>query len=109
METRGGRLRRFLLRETGGATGWVNALADSAGVKRQSLSAWMGYRADPDLASIYAIAKALGVRPFQVLAAMDGDGDVAPLTLIEERALQLVDRALDARLGPPRDRRTGAS
>lgn len=76
VETRGTRLRQFLLERTGGAHGWVNALAKQSGVKRQTLSAWMGDRTEPDLASLDAVADALGVRPFELVAAMDGDGPV---------------------------------
>lgn len=76
VETRGGRLRQFLLERTGGQHGWVNKLAGRSGVKRQTLSAWMGDRTEPDLASLYAVAEALGVRPFELIAAMDGDGPV---------------------------------
>jgi hypothetical protein len=51
-----------------------------------------------------AIAEALGVRPFEVLAAMDGDGPVLAVSAAEEIVLRRLDErieaALDARLGP---------
>lgn len=76
VESRGARLRQFLLDKTGGNHGWVNALAAKSGVKRQTLSAWMGDRTSPDLDSLDAVATALGVRLFELVAAMDGDGPV---------------------------------
>lgn len=100
VESRGTRLRKFLLAQTGGAHGWVNSLAAESGVKRQSLSAWMGDRAEPDLASIREVARVLRVRPFQIVAAMDGDpavniGDPAVRAAIREE----IEQALDERLG----------
>ena len=85
METRGTRLRSFLLAQTGG----------------KQLSAWMSDRAAMDLQSLDALAGALSVRPYQILAAMDGDAVVAVdavLTVIDEA----VERAVTARLGPRR-------
>lgn len=76
VESRGDRLRAYLLDKTGGRRGWVNELAAKSGIKRQTLSAMMGDRSTPDLETLYAIAEAIGVRPFELLAAMDGDGPV---------------------------------
>lgn len=103
METRGTRLRTYLLTRTGGAHGWVNELASKSGVKRQTLSAWMGDRTQPDLASLEAIARVLGVRTFEIVAAMDGD---VAVSLADPRVLDAlrseIEAALDARLGPRR-------
>jgi transcriptional regulator with XRE-family HTH domain len=76
VESRGARLRQFLFERTGGQHGWVNALAAKSGVKRQTLSAWMGDRAEPDLESLRAVAEAIDVRLFELVAAMDGEGPV---------------------------------
>lgn len=93
METRGTRLRRYLLRLTGGPPGWVNALADKVGVTRQTLGNWMGDRVRPDLQSIEALAAALDVRPWQVVAAMDGD-EAVPLDEVERRVREMVPGAV---------------
>lgn len=103
METRGARLRRFLIAETGGEHGWVNRLAASSGVTRQTLSAWMGDRAEPDMGSLTAVAAALGVPRYRLIAAMDGD-PVLPLDDAGESRLEaLLDRMLEDR-GFPRRR-----
>jgi len=102
METRGTRLRRFLLAQTGGTHGWVNALADKSGVKRQTISAWMGDRAEPEMASLTAVAEALGVPRYRIIAAMDGD-PVLPLDeSAEQRLEELLDRMLADRGYLPR-------
>lgn len=101
METRGVRLRRYLMQRTGGAHGWVNDLSARSGVKRQTLSAWMGDRARPDLESLDALASVLGVRPYEVVAVMDGDEPVVRID--EDLRAQLreeLEALLDERLGP---------
>lgn len=110
METRGTRLRAYLLLKTGGAHGWVNDLATRSGVKRQTLSGWMGDRTQPDLASLEAIARVLGVRTFEIVAAMDGDVAVSLLDPAVRSALrQEIEAALDERLGPRREGREPGS
>lgn len=98
----GRRLRAYLLERTGGTHGWVNAFAARAGVKRQSLSGWMGDRERPERGSIEAMADALGVRPYEIVAVLDGDG---PVLRVDDEALwamfeDRVERLLDERLGP---------
>lgn len=106
VETRGVRLRRYLMTQTGAPHGWVNSLAKESGVKRQTLSAWMGDRATPDLLSIEAIARALGVRPYEVLAAMDGEGPVVRVDdQLREVLREEIESAIDERLGPRREAR----
>jgi len=97
MESRGARLRRFLQSQTGGAHGWVNELAERSGVKRQTLSAWMGDRAEPEMETLTAVATALRVPRYRIIAAMDGD-PVLPLDEEGERTLeQILDRLLERR------------
>jgi transcriptional regulator with XRE-family HTH domain len=112
METRGSRLRAYLLTKTGGAHGWVNELASRSGVKRQTLSAWMGDRSQPDLASLEAIGGVLGVRTFEIVAAMDGDVAVAVTDpRVREAIREEMESLLDERLGhrPEGDGRSGAA
>lgn len=92
METRGSRLRAYLLAKTGGAHGWVNQLATASGVKRQTLSAWMSGRTQPDLASLEAVATVLGVRTFEIVAAMDGD---VALSLTDPRTKEVLRPLLE--------------
>jgi transcriptional regulator with XRE-family HTH domain len=104
METKGTRLRAYLLSKTGGAHGWVNELATASGVKRQTLSGWMGDRTQPDLGSLEAVARVLGVRTFEIVAAMDGDVAVSLLDpAVREALRQEIEAALDERLGPRRE------
>lgn len=91
------------MQKTGGAHGWVNQLAADSGVKRQTLSAWMGDRTRPDLESLDAVAGVLGVRPYEIVAVMDGDEPVVRID--DELRVQLraeMEALLDERLGPPR-------
>lgn len=97
METRGARLRRFLIQQTGGQHGWVNALAERSGVKRQTLSAWMGDRAEPTMESLTDVARALDIPRYRIIAAMDGDA-VLPLDEEGTRKLEeMLDRLLEDR------------
>lgn len=109
MESRGTRLRRFLQSETGGEHGWVNQLAADSGVTRQTLSAWMGDRAEPDMGSLTAVAAALRIPRYRLIAAMDGDA-VLPLDETGQQQLgQMLDQLLEERgFQPPRARRDEA-
>lgn len=93
VETRGARLRQFLLERTGGEHGWVNALAAKSGVKRQTLSAWMGNRTDPDLESLRAVADAIDVRLYELVAAMDGEG---PVVRVDDRLREMIRQEIEA-------------
>lgn len=112
MTTRGDRLRAFLLERTGGHTGWQTELVEASGVKRQTITKYTrsAYDAYPDLGTLAQLAKGLGVKTFELVAALDGD---AALNLADPRmtpALQvLVDAVLDARLGPRRGSAPGSS
>ena len=103
MTTRGERLRSYLLARTGGKPGWQAQLVKESGVKRQTISKWTNPAFDryPDLETLGAIAHALGVPTFEVIAAMDGDVAVA---LNDPRARaamrEEMERLLDERLGP---------
>lgn len=108
VETRGVRLRRYLLARTGGRHGWVNELADATGIKRQTLSAWMGNRAVPDLASLDAIAQALEVKTFEIVAAMDGEQAISLIDPTTRETMRtMLEELLDERDGrqPPRTSR----
>lgn len=103
-ETPGSRLRAYLLEKTGGKHGWVNKLERDTGIKRQSISAWMNNRGRPERVSIDTLAAALGVRPYEIVAVLDGDGPVARVD--DERLWEAleprIERLLDERLGPRR-------
>lgn len=91
MSTRGARLRAYLLAKTGGATGWQQRLVAASGVKRQTITKWTRETFDgyPDPEALAAVAGALGVRPFEIVAALDGDGPVLDLSTAEAEGLIL--------------------
>lgn len=104
-------MQRFLVEQTGGRRGWQADLVARSGVKRQTITKWTNPKFDgyPDMAALAQVAEALNVRPYEVVAYLDGDGPVGSLEMIESRALELMDRALDERLGPRRDGHRGAA
>lgn len=75
MTTRGDRMRAYLLSRTGGYSGWQRDLVEKAGVKRQTISKWTNPDFDgyPDPDALAEVAAALDVRPFEIVAAIDGD------------------------------------
>lgn len=106
MSTRGARLRAYLLLKTGGSPGWQAELVRKSGVKRQTISKWTSPTFDrfPDLETLAAIASALGVQTFEIIAAMDGDVAVSPFDPELREVLRLeIEAALDERLGPRRE------
>lgn len=109
MTTRGERLRSFLLTRTGGAPGWQTALVAKSGVKRQTISKWTNPKFDayPDMATLELVADALSVRPFEILAAIDGDGPVVRVQdqVTRDELQAAIEAALDERLGPRREGR----
>lgn len=68
-------MRAYLLAQTGGHSGWQRDLVAASGVKRQTISKWTTPTFDgyPDPDALAAVAGALGVRPFEIVAAIDGD------------------------------------
>jgi transcriptional regulator with XRE-family HTH domain len=75
MTTRGERLAAYLAKLTGGRRGWQTKLVKESGVKRQTITKWTHPKFDryPDLETLATLATALGVRPYELVAAMDGD------------------------------------
>jgi hypothetical protein len=81
MTTRGERLSAYLQAVTGGRHGWQAKIVRDSGVKRQTITKWTrpGFDGYPDPEALAAVAKAAGVRPWQIVAAIDGDEDVVSL------------------------------
>jgi len=97
-------MRTYLARRTGGRRGWQKALVERSGVQRQTLTKWTNPDFDgyPDMDALAAVASALGVRPWEVVAALDGDAAVPVDDELRMAIAMEVDRAVDERLGPPR-------
>lgn len=89
MTTRGERLRSYLLRMTGGKSGWQKELVAASGVKRQTISKYTSetYDGDPDLGTLRQLAAGLRRPLFEVIAAMD-----------DQQAISLTDPAVRATL-----------
>lgn len=70
----GPRLKAYIQSQWGRDKGGMSALADRAGVRRQTLYEWFrpGSTTEPSLATLTDLAQALGVRRVDVVAAMDG-------------------------------------
>ncbi len=104
-ETPGELLRAFVEAHKGHRT-WTD-LAEHAGVRRQTLYDWFSGKDKPSMASLRVLAEALRVRPYQLVAAMDGDGEVMPVESEQAQSWMWgqMDAWADAR-GVPRPRRT---
>ncbi len=101
MSTRGQRLADYLRRETGGRYGWQADLVRRSGIKRQTISKWThpAYDGYPELEHLAALATALGRRPWELVAVLDGDEPLGT----EERVREVVREELAAAgLVPPR-------
>lgn len=103
MTTRGERLRAYLLATTGGRPGWQTELVERSGVKRQTISKWTNPKYDgyPDLSTLAAVAQALGVATYEIIAAIDGDQAVS---LVDPRTKDAI-RAVVEELLAERDAR----
>lgn len=79
MTTRGERLNAYLQAKTGGRHGSQAKLVRASGVKRQTITKWTRPSFDgyPDPEAMAAVAEALGVRPWEIVAACDGDQAVS--------------------------------
>jgi transcriptional regulator with XRE-family HTH domain len=94
MTTRGDRLRAYLLAKTGGRPGWQGALVEKTGVKRQTISKYTSPKFDryPDLGTLATLAAGVGVEPFEIVAAMDGE---TALSLSNPQTRQLLVLLMD--------------
>ena len=100
--TRGERLREYLISQVGSRRGWQSELVARTGVKRQTFTKWTNRRFDgyPDMETVVTVAEGIGVRPWEIVAAMEGDAP--PVGPAAEAAIRrVVEAALDERLGPP--------
>ena len=91
-----GRLEAYVrarwTRQQGGITG----LAASTGLTRETLYSWFRGETELSLANLRTLSAALGVRPWELVAALDGDEPVVP----DDQVRRIVREELD-RL-PPR-------
>jgi len=76
-----------------------------AGMTPETLYSWFRGETSPSFDNLGAIAGALEVRRFQLVAAIDGEAPVIALDPQTRDAVRSeIEEALDARLGPRRER-----
>ena len=103
VSTRGARFAAYLARRTGGRQGWQAKLVRDSGVKRQTITKYTRQDFDgyPEMGTLALIAQALDVRPFEIIAAIDGDEPVVALDAQAREAVRAeIEAILDERLGP---------
>ena len=106
----GQRLRDYLARRMGNSRGWQAELARQSGVHPTMLSRWWTGERTPDLDSLERVARAVGVRRYELVAEMDGAGPVGPLDpaaldrLLEEAVRDAVSRRLGQAPDPEQGR-----
>lgn len=91
-----GRLEPYVRARWTRHQGGVTGLAAATGLTRETLYSWFRGETEPSLANLRTLAAALGVRPWELVAALDGD-EAEPA---EDRVRAIVREELE-RL-PPR-------
>ena len=111
----GDRLRVFVETHWGRRKGGMRGFCRAVGTTPETLYSWFRGETDPSMSSLAAIADALKVKRYEIVAVMDGEGVVAPVdaAALADRIQTIVDAALDSRGVPtvPRrsSRRSGAA
>lgn len=107
MTTRGERLNAYLQATTGGRRGWQAKLVRESGVKRQTITKWTREDFDgyPDPETLAVVADALGVRPWEIVAAADGDQAVSLTDPGTKEAMRGILEELLAERDAPRPQR----
>ena len=96
----GQRLKAFVSARWGREQGGLRGLARRAGLSTQSFYGWFRGAWDPDLASLTEVAKVLGVKRSELVAAMDGDLVALPLDGVSRQAIrEVLEELLAERLG----------
>jgi transcriptional regulator with XRE-family HTH domain len=99
-------LEAFVRARWGRKQGGIRGLASRSGVSAETIYRLFNGVGQPDLATITALADALGVKRHELLAAMDGEGPVATLDDRTREAVRAeIEAVLDERLGPRREAR----
>lgn len=99
----GKRLRAFVDARWGRSSGGIRKLAASSGVTPEALYAWFRGENLPGLSSVRALARALQVRPLEIVAAIEGEtAPEAGQTVEPEWARRLSDEIIE-RLGRNQD------
>jgi transcriptional regulator with XRE-family HTH domain len=107
----GKQLRRFVRTKWDGST---TELAERMGVTRQTIDRWFRGENDPQFAALEELARVLGVRRWEIVAAIDGDHAVAPddpelLDVIAERLGRRMQSGGSSQGRSPGQRRAASS
>ena len=95
----GGRLERFVRARWTRKQGGIRALATEAGIDKDTIYAWFRGDGEPSLSALRGLANALGVPRGEIVYAMDGHDEAAPLGGTPMRRLLIGVMALEARDG----------
>lgn len=83
--TEGKRLEQFVRLRWGRAQGGIRALAVEAETSADTIYHWFNGQAPPDTYQLGKLAKVLGVKRWQIVAAMDGE---APIVALDDATRQ---------------------
>lgn len=107
--TDGKRLERFVRLRWGRDKGGIRRLATALGTSPDTVYHWFNGNSHPDTGDLRLLAEVLGVRRFEIVAAMDGEETVMPLNdLTRESFVRLMDEWAEERglRTPRRERQT---
>jgi transcriptional regulator with XRE-family HTH domain len=108
----GERLRSYIEARWPRSSGGMRGFCREAGVTPETLYTWFRGETSPSFDSLGTIAEKLGVKRFQLVAAMDGEAPVVELDAATRALMRAeVEELLNERLGPRQapERGTGAA
>ena len=98
----GDRLRAFIEARWTRRDGGLRGLCRKIGVVPETLYGWLRGDNDPSLGGLAALADALGVSRWQIVAAMDGETEIVPL---DDRTRQAIREEVRAAVAEDRAQR----
>ena len=105
----GERLRGYVEAHWNRRKGGVRGLCRKLNASPETIYSWYRGETEPNLGSLEALATALEVRRWEIVAAMDGDLVLAAADERTRQALRAeIEAVLDERLGPRKEARARA-
>jgi transcriptional regulator with XRE-family HTH domain len=86
--TEGRRLEQFVRSRWGRKEGGIRGLAVAVETSADTIYHWFSGQNPPDVYQLGKLARALDVRRWQIVAAMDGDEEIVPLDERTRRAIR---------------------
>ena len=100
-DTPGTRLRAYIDARWTRRQGGILALAGLLNVATETMYEWFRDDRQPNLDHLARLSRALGVKRWEIVAAMDGEATVAPIDEATRAMLRAeIEAVLDERLGP---------